>query len=62
MKIDLYFSYRSPYSYLILPRMLKLKEKYNIEIAMNEIITITGKMLKILKLLLSKKFQKIMDQ
>ena len=32
MKIDLYFSYRSPYSYLILPRMLKLKEKYHIEI------------------------------
>ena len=32
MKIDLYFSYRSPYSYLILPRMLKLKERYDIEI------------------------------
>ena len=32
MKIDLYFSYRSPYSYLILPRMLRLKEKYEIEI------------------------------
>ncbi len=32
MKIDLYFSYRSPYSYLILPRMLQLKEKYDIEI------------------------------
>ncbi len=32
MKIDLYFSYRSPYSYLILPRMLKLREKYDIEI------------------------------
>ena len=32
MKIDLYLSYRSPYSYLILPRMLKLKEKYDIEI------------------------------
>ena len=32
MKIDLYFSYRSPYSYLILPRMLKLKEEYDIEI------------------------------
>ncbi len=32
MKIDLYFSYRSPYSYLILPRMLKLKEKYDIDI------------------------------
>ena len=32
MKVDLYFSYRSPYSYLILPRMLELKEKYDIEI------------------------------
>ena len=32
MKIDLYFSYRSPYSYLILPRMLKLKEKYDIDV------------------------------
>ena len=30
--IDLYFSYRSPYSYLILPRMLKLKAEYDIEI------------------------------
>lgn len=30
--IDLYFSYRSPYSYLILPRMLKLKNEYNVEI------------------------------
>lgn len=32
MKIDLYFSYRSPYSFLILPRMLELKEKYEIDI------------------------------
>ena len=30
--IDLYFSYRSPYSYLILPRMLKLKNESNINI------------------------------
>ena len=30
--IDLYFSYRSPYSYLILPRMLKLKNEHNVEI------------------------------
>ena len=30
--IDFYFSYRSPYSYLILPRMLKLKNEHNIEI------------------------------
>jgi len=30
--IDLYFSYRSPYSYLILPRMLKLKNEANIDI------------------------------
>ena len=32
MKIDLYFSYRSPYSFLILPRMIELKEKYEIDI------------------------------
>ncbi len=32
MKIDLYFSYRSPYSFLILPRMLDLKAKYEIDI------------------------------
>ena len=30
--IDLYFSYRSPYSYLILPRMLKLKNESNINV------------------------------
>jgi len=30
--IDFYFSYRSPYSYLILPRMLKLKNEYNVDI------------------------------
>ena len=30
--IDLYFSYRSPYSYLILPRMLQLKNEHNVQI------------------------------
>ena len=30
--IDFYFSYRSPYSYLILPRMLKLKNEHNLDI------------------------------
>ena len=30
--IDFYFSYRSPYSYLILPRMLKLKYEYAVDI------------------------------
>ena len=30
--IDFYFSYRSPYSYLILPRMLKLKNEYAVDI------------------------------
>ena len=30
--IDLYYSYRSPYSYLILPRMLKLKNEHNVQI------------------------------
>ncbi len=32
MKVDFYFSYRSPYSYLILPRMLDLKNNHNIDI------------------------------
>tara|TARA_B100000902_G_scaffold117473_1_gene118153 strand:+ start:420 stop:1067 length:648 start_codon:yes stop_codon:yes gene_type:complete len=30
--IDFYFSYRSPYSYLILPRMLKLKNNHDLDI------------------------------
>ena len=32
MQVDLYFSFRSPYSYLILPRMLELRDKYNVNI------------------------------
>ena len=32
MKIDFYFSLRSPYSYLILPRMIMLRDKYGIEV------------------------------
>ena len=32
MKVDFFFSYRSPYSYLVLPRMLKLKEEHTIDI------------------------------
>ena len=32
MKVDFYFSYRSPYSYLILPRVLDLKHNHNIDI------------------------------
>ena len=30
--IDFYFSYRSPYSYLILPRMIKLKNEYKVDV------------------------------
>ena len=30
--IDFYFSYRSPYSYLILQRMLRLKNEHQVEI------------------------------
>ena len=44
MKIDLYFSYRSPYSYLILPRMLRLKEKYDIEINFKDVYQIAIRM------------------
>ena len=32
MQIDFYFSYRSPYSYLILPRVIDLKTNHNINI------------------------------
>lgn len=32
MKVDFYFSYRSPYSYLILPRVLDLKNNYKVDI------------------------------
>lgn len=32
MKVDFYFSYRSPYSYLILPRVIELKNIHNIDI------------------------------
>ncbi|MAL52592.1 MAG: DsbA family protein [Pseudomonadota bacterium] len=32
MKVDFYFSYRSPYSYFILPRIKKLIEEYNVEV------------------------------
>ena len=32
LKVDFYFSVRSPYSYLILPRMIMLRDKYDINI------------------------------
>ncbi len=32
MQIDFYFSYRSPYSYLILPRVIDLKKNHNLNI------------------------------
>ena len=32
LKVDFYFSVRSPYSYLILPRMIMLRNKYDINI------------------------------
>lgn len=32
MQIDFYFSYRSPYSYLILPRVIDLKTNHNLNI------------------------------
>ena len=30
--IDFYFSYRSPYSYFILPRVIELKKKHGVQI------------------------------
>ena len=32
MKVDFYFSYRSPYSYFILPRIKKLIEEYKVDV------------------------------
>ena len=32
MKVDFYFSYRSPYSYFILPRLKKLEEEYKVQV------------------------------
>ena len=32
MKLDLYFSLRSPYSYLLLPRIIMLRDEYNVEV------------------------------
>ena len=32
MKVDLYFSFRSPYSYLILPRIVELRDKYGVNV------------------------------
>ncbi|MFL2890343.1 MAG: DsbA family protein [Candidatus Pelagibacterales bacterium] len=32
MQVDLYFSFRSPYSYLILPRMVNLRDKHNVNV------------------------------
>ena len=32
MKVDLYFSLRSPYSYLLLPRMIMLRDEYNVDV------------------------------
>ena len=37
MKVDLYFSFRSPYSYLILPRMVELRDKYGVDINFKQV-------------------------
>ena len=37
MKVDLYFSFRSPYSYFILPRIVLLRDKYGIDINFKQV-------------------------
>ena len=37
MKVDLYFSFRSPYSYLILPRITLLRDKYDVKINFKQV-------------------------
>jgi len=37
MKVDLYFSFRSPYSYLILPRIVLLRDKHGVDINFKQV-------------------------
>tara|TARA_Y200000002_G_C22558705_1_gene611504 strand:+ start:28 stop:678 length:651 start_codon:yes stop_codon:yes gene_type:complete len=37
MKVDLYFSFRSPYSYLILPRIVLLRDKYGVDVNFKQV-------------------------
>tara|TARA_B100000902_G_scaffold395410_1_gene453926 strand:+ start:139 stop:780 length:642 start_codon:yes stop_codon:yes gene_type:complete len=37
MKVDLYFSFRSPYSYLILPRMVELRDKHGVDVNFKQV-------------------------
>ena len=37
MKVDLYFSFRSPYSYLILPRIVLMRDKYGVDINFKQV-------------------------
>ena len=37
MKVDLYFSFRSPYSYLILQRMVELRDKHGVDVNFKQV-------------------------
>ena len=37
MKVDLYFSFRSPYSYLILPRIVLMRDKYGVDVNFKQV-------------------------
>ena len=37
MKVDLYFSFRSPYSYLILPRIVLLRDKHGVDVNFKQV-------------------------
>lgn len=38
--VDVYFSFRSPYSYLATPDMMRLKEEYNVEVNVRPVLPI----------------------
>ena len=38
--IDVFFSFRSPYSYLVTPDLLKLREDYNVEVKLRPVLPI----------------------
>jgi len=39
-KIDVYWSFRSPYSYLVTPELLQLREDYNVEVHLRPVLPI----------------------
>jgi 2-hydroxychromene-2-carboxylate isomerase len=44
LSVDVYFSFRSPYSYLVTPRLVELQEKYDLEFRVRPVLPIAVRM------------------